>query len=109
MYLAGLFVCCMFCHGELASLKPAPKYLTTYYLMIALGGAVGGLLVGLAAPYLLTGYFELAIGLIGCSLLLLFRTFRMAWWAMLSSAAWWPPPPGALASRSITRSQSRAR
>ncbi len=87
MYLAGLFVCCMFCHGELALLKPAPRYLTRYYLMISLGGALGGLLVGLVAPYLLTGYFELAIGLVACALLLLFRTFRMAWWVMLVSAA----------------------
>ncbi len=87
MYLAGLFVCCMFCHGELASLKPAPRYLTRYYLMISLGGAIGGLLVGLVAPYVLTGYFELAIGLIACALLLLYRTFRMAWWTMLMSAA----------------------
>ncbi len=87
MYLFGLFVCCMFCHGELALLKPAPKYLTTYYLMISLGGAIGGLLVGVAAPQVLPGYFELAIGLIGCSLLLLFRTFNGVWWAMLISAA----------------------
>ena len=87
MYLAGLFVCCMFCHGELALLKPPPRYLTRYYLMIALGGAIGGLLVGLVAPYVLTGYFELAIGLIACALLLLYRTFRMAWWTMLVSAA----------------------
>ena len=87
MYLAGLFVCCMFCHGELALLKPAPRYLTRYYLMISLGGAIGGLLVGLVAPYVLTGYFELAIGLISCALLLLYRTFRMAWWTMLVSAA----------------------
>jgi hypothetical protein len=86
MYLAGLFVCCMFCHGELALLKPAPRYLTRYYLMISLGGAFGGLLVGLVAPYVLTGYFELAIGLIACALLLLYRTFRMAWWVMLVSA-----------------------
>src|SRR4051812_32679209 len=86
MYLAGLFVCCMFCHGELALLKPAPRYLTRYYLMISLGGAIGGLLVGLVAPYVLTGYFELAIGLIACALLLLYRTFRMAWWALLVSA-----------------------
>ena len=83
MYLAGLFVCCMFCHGELALLKPAPRYLTTYYLMISLGGALGGLLVGLAAPYLLPGYFELAIGLVACALLLLSRTSRIAWWAVL--------------------------
>ena len=80
MYLAGLFVCCMFCHGELTLLKPAPHYLTRYYLMISLGGAVGGLLVGLVAPYVLTGYFELAIGLVACAMLLLYRTFRMAWW-----------------------------
>ena len=87
MYLAGLFVCCMFCHGELALLKPAPRYLTTYYFMISLGGALGGLLVGLAAPYLLAGYFELAIGLVACALLLLYRTARIAWWAVLGSVA----------------------
>lgn len=87
MYLAGLFACCMFCHGELALLKPAPRYLTTYYLMISLGGAIGGLLVGLVAPYVLSGYYELAIGLVACALLLLYRTFRMAWWAMLASVA----------------------
>ncbi len=87
IYLAGLFICCMFCHGELTLLKPAPRYLTTYYLMISLGGALGGLLVGLVAPHVLIGYFELGIGLIACALLLLYRTFRMAWWAMLASAA----------------------
>jgi hypothetical protein len=87
MYLAGLFICCMFCHGELALLKPAPKYLTRYYLMISLGGASGGLLVGLVAPYVLRGYFELAIGLAACALLLLYRTIRLPWWAMAASAA----------------------
>lgn len=87
LYLAGLFVCCMFCHGELSLLKPSPRHLTTYYLMISLGGALGGLLVGLAAPYLLPGYFELAIGLVACALLLLSRTVRIAWWAALASVA----------------------
>ena len=86
MYLGGLFVCCMFCHGELTLLKPAPKYLTTYYLMISLGGAIGGLLVGMVVPYVLTGYFELAIGLVACALLLMFRTYKQAWWAMLALA-----------------------
>ena len=86
MYLAGLFVCCMFCHCDLALLKPARRYLTTYYLMILLGGAIGGLLVGLVVPYVLTGYFELAIGLVACALLL-YRTVRIAWWAIVASAA----------------------
>jgi SAM-dependent methyltransferase len=80
-YLAGLFVLCMICHGELALAKPAPRYLTTYYLMISLGGAVGGLLVGLVAPYVLPGYFELAIGLLACALVVLCRSLRVAWWA----------------------------
>ncbi len=87
IYLAGLFVCCMFCHGELSHLKPAPRYLTTYYLMISLGGASGGLLVGLAAPYLLPGYFELGIGLVACTLLLMYRSFRIGWWTLLVSGA----------------------
>src|ERR1035441_7082852 len=30
----GLFTCCMVCHGELARLKPDPKYLTHFYLTI---------------------------------------------------------------------------
>jgi hypothetical protein len=33
---------CMVCNGELARLKPDPRYLTSFYLMIALGGALGG-------------------------------------------------------------------
>ena len=41
IYSAGLFICCMVCHGELYRLKPDPKYLTGFYLMIAAGGALG--------------------------------------------------------------------
>ncbi len=63
LFSAGLFVMCMFFHGELARLKPAPRYLTGYYLMISLGGAVGGLLIGFVAPKLFNSYYEFGIGL----------------------------------------------
>lgn len=69
LYSGGLFVWCLFCHGELAKLKPGPRDLTSYYLMIAAGGAIGGLLVGLVAPRVLPSYYELGIGLVVTSLL----------------------------------------
>jgi len=44
LYSATLFAACMVCHGELARSKPHPQQLTGFYLMLALGGAAGGLL-----------------------------------------------------------------
>ena len=44
-FAAGLFVCCMVCHGELARIKPHPRYLTRFYVSVSLGGAGGGLFV----------------------------------------------------------------
>lgn len=63
LFSAGLFVACMFCHGELNRLRPAPAHLTRFYLMVSLGGAVGALLVGILAPLVLPAFFELGIGL----------------------------------------------
>jgi hypothetical protein len=80
LYAGGLFVCCMFCHGELTLLKPGPRHLTTFYLMVSVGGAAGALLVGIAAPNLLSGYYELGITLIVCAVLLYFRTLSSRWW-----------------------------
>jgi spermidine synthase len=73
LFLAGLFVACMFCHGELARLKPHPKYLTRFYLMLSLGGALGAVLVAIVAPQTLRGYFELNIALVLLALLLMAR------------------------------------
>lgn len=63
LFSAGLFICCMVCHGELERLKPAPEHLTSFYLMASLGGALGGLFVGLLAPHIFSGYFELPVTL----------------------------------------------
>lgn len=62
-YTAVLFVACMFCHGELYQLKPAPRYLTAYYLALSAGGAIGGLLVAIVAPAVFNDYRELPLGL----------------------------------------------
>jgi SAM-dependent methyltransferase len=67
----GLFTCCMVCHGELVRLKPHPRYLTQFYVMIAAGGALGGLLVAVVAPNVFNAIYELQFGLIACALLTL--------------------------------------
>ncbi len=73
IYMAGLFVACMFCHGEMARLKPDPKYLTRFYLMMSVGGAAGAILIAIVAPQTLEGYFDLNIALCLLALLLVMR------------------------------------
>lgn len=69
LFAGGLFISCMVCHGELARLKPEVHYLTHFYLMVALGGAAGGLFVAVAAPRLFNSYLEMPIAMISCAAL----------------------------------------
>ncbi len=87
LYAAGLFVSCMFCHGELTRLKPGPRHLTTFYLMVSVGGAIGALLVGIIAPNVLSGYYELGITLTVCAVLLYYRMIAGKWWVAAVSLA----------------------
>jgi hypothetical protein len=82
----GLFVACMMCHGELARRRPAPQYLTLFYLMVSVGGALGGVFVALIAPRLFVGLWELPIGLAACGALALIA----AWNAKLPWLGAWP-------------------
>jgi hypothetical protein len=78
----------MFCHGELARLKPAPRYLTRFYLMVSFGGALGAALAGIVAPLVLRAHFELALCLVGAALLLAWQVRRDAIvFAMLAGVA----------------------
>ena len=81
LYFVGLFVSCMFCHGELARLKPDPQHLTRFYLMISLGGALGAVLVAIVAPLALSGYFELGIALVALALTIVLRMKHPWRWA----------------------------
>ena len=79
LFSVGLFVMCMFFHGELAAMKPAPRYLTTFFLMVSLGGALGGVVVGFIAPKFFNTYYEFGIGLV--------FTLLLAAWLALSNVA----------------------
>jgi hypothetical protein len=65
-HAAYLFVACVVCHGELVRLRPPPERLTLFYLVVSLGGAAGGVFVGLAAPRLFRYVFELHLGVATC-------------------------------------------
>lgn len=69
VYSIGMFVCCLFCHGELAARRPAPQHLTSYYLLMSLGGALGGVFVSLVAPLLFRGFDEIYVALAACGAL----------------------------------------
>lgn len=61
LFLAGLFAVCLFCHGELATRRPDTRHLGVYYLCLSIGGAMGGMLVAVVAPWVLADYYDLAI------------------------------------------------
>ena len=68
MALLALFFVCMMCHGELVRQKPPSRYLTSFYMALATGGAIGGMGVALLCPLLFDSFIEtkvmLALGLL---------------------------------------------
>jgi hypothetical protein len=75
---AGLFVCSMACHGEVVRRRPASRHLTSFYVAISAGGALGGIFVGFAAPRLFNGYYEFHLGLALCAALVALPLWKAA-------------------------------
>src|SRR5215472_2490364 len=87
-YCATLFVLCLFCHAELHRLRPSPRHATSFYLSIAAGGALGSIFVGVMAPLLLTGSYELAWSVVFTAVMALVVTGRQGiGWRLFWSAA----------------------
>lgn len=64
VYFLALLLVCLICHCELAALKPGTKHLTSYFLSMSLGGALGGIFVNLVATNIFTTFFELTLALL---------------------------------------------
>jgi spermidine synthase len=58
LHLGVFAVACLICHGELAADRPAPAKLTEFYLIMSLGGVLGGALNALVAPVVFDGVWE---------------------------------------------------
>jgi hypothetical protein len=86
LYLMLLFSGCMLCHGELARSKPVSQELTAFYLLLAAGGVLGGLMVNLLAPLLFSRYWEFPLVLLAILWLVTLSDWRrQAWWRTASS------------------------
>ena len=93
LYAVGLFVLCMFCHGELAARRPAPRHLTRFYLMLSMGGAVGGIAVGIVAPLAINWYWEfpavlVALSVVSCVFAWPARIVRYALLVLVGGSVW---------------------
>ena len=68
-HLLFFTVAALMAHGRLASDRPDPAHLTEYFLLISIGGAIGGLLTALVAPAIFPGIFEYPLAILGAALL----------------------------------------
>ncbi len=68
--VATFFMVTLACHGELARTRPSPKYLTNFYLIMSLGGMLGGLFNALVAPLAFTFVSEYPLSLIAACMVL---------------------------------------
>ncbi|MBM7841678.1 fused MFS/spermidine synthase [Herpetosiphon giganteus] len=58
LHLASLFVVTMVLHQQLADDRPEPQKLTEFYLLMSLGGVIGGIFNGLIAPLIFNSVWE---------------------------------------------------
>jgi SAM-dependent methyltransferase len=58
VHMVLLFIGGLLCHTALAARRPDSRYLTQYYVWMALGGVLGGVFAAVAAPFLFTSIFE---------------------------------------------------
>ncbi len=87
VYLVILFLLCMICHGELVQRKPPPERLTSFYLAVSAGGALGGMLVALVSPLVFSSYLELNLSLLvgfGLALYVFADEARVHWFPHVS-------------------------
>jgi SAM-dependent methyltransferase len=87
MFCGALFLICVFLHSELYRRRPPAHELPTFYFYIAAGGALGAIIVGVIAPTVLTGNYELAAGLCFAAALAFTVTWSLGWLARIAWTA----------------------
>jgi spermidine synthase len=70
LHLLTLFVVALVCHGELARSRPSTRYLTEFYLLMSLGGVLGGMFNALLAPLIFSSAVEYYLAMVVACMLL---------------------------------------
>jgi SAM-dependent methyltransferase len=79
-FLVEAFVACLFFHSETYALRPQRASETTlFYLVIAAGGATGSFLIGIAAPLVFSGNYDLALTFLITAVLALVVVWDTDW------------------------------
>ena len=88
--ILAFFVVCMVCHGELARHKPSNQHLTAFYVMLSIGGFLGGFFVGVVGPYCFDSNYELSVGIVLAALVILISVMQSyAHLHVLTQRAFW--------------------
>ena len=75
-HLGVLLVVALACHGEAALDRPPPRYLTEFYLLLSVGGVLGGLFNALIAPLIFNSLAEYPLAMVLGAMLLGARRWR---------------------------------
>nr|WP_314527628.1 fused MFS/spermidine synthase [uncultured Brevundimonas sp.] len=85
--LAAFFFTALMCHQRLAARRPPPDRLTEFYLLLSLGGVVGGAFNGLVAPMVFNMVWEYPLVLVAAALLRPWSRREMRPWEIMCGVA----------------------
>jgi predicted O-methyltransferase YrrM len=68
LHLVGFFLTALVCHQALVARRPPPERLTEFYLLMSLGGVIGGGFNAFLAPVIFSGVFEYPLMLLAAGL-----------------------------------------
>ncbi|MCC6889937.1 MAG: fused MFS/spermidine synthase [Hyphomicrobiales bacterium] len=68
--LVAFFLLATLCHGEVYRRRPAPARLTEFYLLVSLGGVIGGVLAALVAPAIFARVYEYPVLIVAALIVL---------------------------------------
>ena len=76
LLVLSFFAVSLYVHSQLYDLRPKANHLTTFYVAMSVGGALGGLLNSIVAPLIFNEIYEGAITVIAAAAIVLFGAER---------------------------------